>query len=656
MMSDQSFNFIMHTLNKYGVPCTDVTDYPSRESASSISAGGSGTFYLQKSAYSSYLITTKLKSLGTPLDPIDPITGIPGYCYCNFHNEPDGEFGSKGYCDYYSLGSGSLMATIELPYMVSVSSYRMFPSVDINSNKGVYDALEYEGQYPNYMRFDIDSGGEWTPKGQVLMQRNFARNSVTYVGESGVSGESSYIGYSGSLFAFNPNAVLPARWVNNYIYTNEYGEDAQLGVLWKEALPDLTPDVPLNQLSNKRVALSKQNLFVGDLAPGPGKTIQVTFGSTLDINNYPDRDNYSFLVDVFDDHFDDGSGKYTIGSGQIQGLYYNNTLFIMLSFDDIRGGQGNQAYQKWYDAGGHFLYNWIYPSYIDGDDVEQLYWMTGRVNHQTSFFYVGYREDNNESYLFHYNLFTGGSSQIHLENPYKDEQYEGPYKISNQQLIANKYLMVHTSPGHCIFFDAYTPSAGIQAEVRINSTSSQLSQLGYYVIPSIGDDQPESPITNTLLQLCNNIRYLKMYWAVNQVQVCKDHANWCTSRGLFQHEGPVAGEDGPTSLRRRNNVAGISAGLSENITIVMESNSDQEQTEAFAHWCDSPHHLEGIIRAGNKYMSWACSTYPYSVTSIIVGPGMYDGQGGYTTEETIREVQEYERGKLKLYVQNFIWY
>jgi hypothetical protein len=280
-----------------------------------------------------------------------------------------------------------------------------------------------------------------------------------------------------------------------------------------------------------------------------------------------------------------------------------------------------------------------------------MYGLTGRINHQNSFFYVAVNLTTKNSYLLHYNLSSGSMIKTELINPYRDIPLEGFYQISNLQLIADKYLMVRTSSGHIIFFDAYNPSQGIKGEVVIESTWSQLGTSGYYVVPQLGDDQPTSdPTTNVLLQLCNAIRTLKMTWATNQVQVCQAHANWCVENAVFQHEGP-----GGNSVGDRNHAVGIYAGVSENITIVNVSTDDTEQTDAFNNWIESPHHLEGIIRGGNKYMSFACATYPESVTQISVGIGMWDG-AGYTTEPGIREVQEWERGKLKIYVQNFIWY
>jgi Cysteine-rich secretory protein family. len=257
-----------------------------------------------------------------------------------------------------------------------------------------------------------------------------------------------------------------------------------------------------------------------------------------------------------------------------------------------------------------------------------------------------------DSYLLRYSLSSGSLTKTLLDNPYRDTPLEGFYQISNLQLIADKYLMVHTSSGHIIFFDAYNPAQGIKGEVTIESNWSQLGSSGYYVVPQIGGDQPTDPTTNVLLQLCNAIRSLKMTWATNQVQVCQAHADWCVANSVFQHEGP-----GGNSVGDRNHAVGIYAGISENITIVMTATSDTEQTNAFNNWCESPHHYEGIIRGGNKYMSFAEATYPESVTQIGIGIGMYDPEtGGYTTEPGVREVQEWERGKLKIYVQNFIWY
>ena len=628
-MADQSFTFTMHTLNQYGVPCDDVTEYVE---------GSSGSGCLQKQPYE-YLIKTKLRYLGEVSGEFFPITGIPGYNFCYFRNDSS-EWGGTGWVDYYSLGSGNLMSSVALPFMIGAgNTFGMVPSVDIDSEHGVYSAIEASGEYTeHYNRFSRDQKGIWSHAGKVSLERLMKSNAVTYMGEVG-----AYIGYYSNYLRYETAALRPSEIFNDHVYSNVFGNDQQIGRLYKEALPDLSVDS-----DDKRIALSYDDLFVGALAPGNGFTTQVQFSSILPAD-YPDKEMYTFLVNIFNDGYDDGSGKYTIGSGQIQGIYRNGSLFIVLSFDDIRGSSGNQMFQKWYNGSGTFLYDWENPSYTF-ESIAYLYSLSSRVYHQGSFFHIAVNEHENKSYLLRYGLDSGGLIQTELLNPYQGS--EGNYQLTNRQLIADKYIMVHTTSGHQIFFDAYTPSAGIQGEIVMGISSEE---VGFYVIPQIGDDQPVSQVTNKLLELCNNARSLQMTWALNQYQVCKDHADWCTANARCQHEGPIPGEDAATSLRNRNNAVGIYAGVSENITLVMESNANQEETEAYLNFRESPNHWNGIIRAGNKYMSFAWSLYPYSVTEITLGPGMWDGSS-YTTEETIRPVQEWERGKLKLYVQNFIWY
>jgi len=634
-MTDQVINMTMHTLNKYGIPCTDVTEYVNLPSAPSASEGSPAVFYLQKSKYN-YLIKTKLKSSVPDIpipEPFEPITGIQGFNYCVFHNEPDSSFGSTGYIDYYSLASGTLVKTVALPYMVGGA----FPmAVDINSSVVVYDPVHTENEGECYGKFTRNADGSLTEVGKVHLNVPLKYNDVTLAGTTG-----SYIGYHVNYLMYDKASLRPSLNYNNRIHSNVFGEDKQIGRFYEEAFPDLSEDQTSPEVYNKRVALRYDDLFVGDLSPDSDYVLQVPFSDIMDT---PDL-NFSFIVNIFNDQVNDGSGKYIIGSGQIQGIYYGSSLFILLTFDDIRGSSGNQAYQKWYNSSGSFLYEWIWPEDEDGN----LYSLTGRITHQNSFFYVIY-DTNLNSYLLHYNLISGSMIKTELNNPYKDTALEGPYKISNLQLIDNKYLMVHTSSGHIIFFDAYNPSQGIKGEISMASNFGQLANPGYYVVPQVGDDQPLSSVTNKLLQLCNSIRSLKMTWAANQVQVCQDHANWCVSNRVMQHEGP-----GGNSVGDRNHAVGIYAGVSENLIIVNTTTDDIEQTDAFNGWCGSPHHYQGIIRGGNKYMSFAYATYPESVTEIFLPAGFWNGTE-YTTESEIREVQEWERGKLKIYVQNFIWY
>lgn len=747
-MAKQEIIITMHTLNKYGVPCEDVTEYFERLSSS----GNPAIFYMEKTPVS-FGMFTKMKPLsgggdgdGNYPDPFEPVTGIPGYVFCVFRNDAE-EFGNKGYCDYYSLGSGSLMATIELPYMVASSVVK--PAVDINTDVVVYDPVIIEDQSYQYGRFKRDAKGSLTIQGHVLCDTgyyfpdallfvaglnsytgedmipprnipytafNVEDNTVTLLNHGFVDGDNEWINFNfvgtppGGLvsnkwyvvvnvtvttfqLAVNPmeqnpwtgnpiditsqgtgfgvlvvdygnygydnaklqndaNSMYPVNIHENRLYVNRYGEDKQTGRLYYEELPDLTD----NNYIYKRMVAGYINLFVGELAVGTEYVIEVPFSNLLDAN-YPDKEIYTDPVKVFNDQVDDGSGKYIIGSGQIQARFYYNSLFIILTFDDIRGTAGNQAYQKWYNSSGQFLYEWMYPFYTNSQNVLVPYVLTGRVNHQNSFFYVLGNPETNESWLRQYNLLTGYYVETKLENPYKDEAVSGGYyKISNLQLIQDKYLMCHFSGanGHTVFFDAYVPSAGIQGEIVLDVTNDY---MGYYVIPSIGVNEPAtSPITNTLLELCNDYRSLKMEWAIDQVQVCQDHADWCVANSCYQHEGPVAGEDAPTSLGRRNAVLNIFAGFAENLCFITESNPEDEMIRAFEGWKLSPHHWNNIIRGGNKYMSFACATYPESVTHVVQGIGQYLGDGNYSTEPSIFEIPENLRGKYKIYVQNFIWY
>ena len=55
-------NKTMVPLNKYGVPCTDAMNYPSRSNSSSVGEGSPGTFYLKKQNQGLYLVEAKLQA------------------------------------------------------------------------------------------------------------------------------------------------------------------------------------------------------------------------------------------------------------------------------------------------------------------------------------------------------------------------------------------------------------------------------------------------------------------------------------------------------------------------------------------------------------------------------------------------------------------
>ena len=720
-MANQEFTLTMHTLNKYGVPCTDVTDYVTRSSGIGISSA----FYMQKSPTSVLMFSKMKSSKYTRPDPFEPITGIEGFDYCVFVNDNE-EFGSTGYIKYYSLGSGALKATVALPCMIGDG---LIQSVDINSSYVVYDGVESELEPPKYNRFIRQGDGSLVIDGRLLFERGmYYPNSYLYAGTTGthnsiqvsysdisvesdeflveheipegtlallqcsgtppsplVNGNayylievtaqsfkvastpggtaidltsqgtgyctfsfSGYTGYHNALYLYDKVGLRASNIINDEIYINVFGEEKQIGRFFKEPLPDLSADS-----DTKRMCSGYLDLFVGDLDPTSDYVLQVPFSSIMP-EDAPNKEQYTFLVNIFNDQVDDGSGEYTIGSGQIQGVWCDKNFKILLSFDDVRGSSGNQAYQKWYSYDGQFLFVWKYPEYTF-EETTYFYGLAGRVFHGNYMFDVMINEQTNTSYLYSYYMGVNSTPSIHeLDNPYKDD--EGYYFVTNLQIIGDQYLMLNLNDNnsHCVFFKVYSPQLGIVGEVTMAWAYAQ--QQGYRVVPKIGVDEPISPYNPVLLQLCNYIRSLKMTWASNQVQVCQDHANWCVAHSVAQHEGPVPGEDAETSLRNRNNAKGIYGGVSENITLVIEAEDETEQTNAFDAWYNSERHLENIVRGGNKNMSYAWAQYPSSVTQITVGPGFTSGDGSYTTEETIFEIPEHLRGKYKIYVQNFIWY
>lgn len=712
-MGNQIITMYMHTLNKYGVPCEDALEYVFPDSNITIQSEDEEIFFLAKSIRTSKFIVRMKSNQYVKPDPLDPITGIEGFDYCVFKND-DSE---NGFIEYYSLASGALKLTVPLPAMVGTE---ITAAVDINLNFVVYDAVYDKESSALYSRFVRQGDGSLELNGQLLLSRDYkafnpilllgttADRQPFYVEEEDInvsddsfyvpeheipegtivnlrcngtpptplySGNSYYLvevtentfklsltlngeaidledagegtcsfhfpgyeGYDNGWYEYDKTGLAPYNIVDNYIYMNIFGSNRQTGRLYYEALPDLTADS-----EDKRVCLGYHDLFVGSLNPDSDYVKEVFYYEFLP-DDYPDREQYNFLVNVFDEEVSDGSGAYIIGSGQIQGVFCDKHLMILLTFDDVRGDSGNQSYQKWYSAEGEFRMVWSFP---DG------YGIAGRIFYKWKMIDVMISLTTYEAHLYVYDLSSGSLiSTTLLDNPYLEE--EGYYFVTNRQVIDDRYIMLNLSNNsdHCVFFEignSYPTN-----EVIMNWSYGQ--QTGYRVVPQIGGDEPVSAYNPKLLQLCNDIRNRKMTWAEKQVAVCQDHADWCVSHGVLQHEGPVPGEDGSTSLRHRNDVKGVYGGLAENITLVIEAEDETEQVNAFDAWYNSPHHLENMVRDGNKYMSYAWAKYPSTVTQIICGPGMYLGNGEYSTEETIFEVPEHLRGKYKIYVQNFIWY
>jgi uncharacterized protein YkwD len=583
-------------------------------------------------------------------DPFEPITGIEGFNFCFFRND-----GVDGYIDYYSLGSGSLIKTVKLPDQISDSyDANLLPHVAIENSYVTAKLLTHPEAYQRYIR-NLD--GSLTLDSFTDIQMTLPLNAITYIGNLVIDYNGQIIAlpfYDGCWLEQDTYSLVPSNTGDGFVHFNSFGVNnagyiSQTGRLYKEnpnTIQSSDPDI-------KRDIVDKDDLFVGSLTDYVIQVEAWTLATNewldwfLDNLGYDIRNNSHLLVPVFNQNYDDGNTQSKLGTGIIVGRYIKNqsvtNLFICVASELKDSTSGIRCFQRWFNSSGYWMYDFIYPN---AETDPSIQYTSGRVDHWGSFYYV-IAKVNGESYLRRYDLYNGTYNEYLLENPYKDIPYEGYYKLKNKEIVDGKYIVLNTSAGHFVFFDAMNPASGIQGEIVISITTQE---EGFFIIPQIGDNQPASAVTNRLLQLCNSIRSLKMTWAANQVQVCQDHANWCVANEVFQHEGP-----GGNSVGDRNHYAGVYAGVSENIDIVMTSTENKEQTDAYEDWIASPHHLEGIIRGGNKYMSFASATYPYSVTEIAVAAGMWDGTS-YTTEPTIRIVQEYERGKLKLYVQNFIWY
>lgn len=316
------------------------------------------------------------------------------------------------------------------------------------------------------------------------------------------------------------------------------------------------------------------------------------------------------------------------GGWEIRGRYLNEVLFIIVSKGDT---------ERWYDSESIFLFEFDNPI---GDYVSHRFYSQYHFNHIVA---IG-----GKSYLYQYSLRSGNLTQYELENPYDDT-----YELGNRQLLGDRYIFLKVgSSNTCVLFDINSPRSGIIYTVNMDVDV----EIGYHIIPNFVKMEYGSSYNPYLLSLCNELREKhsrgKMYWTSQQAMVAQNHATWCANNGVFSHTG-VGGSD----VRRRCKEAGIYMGSSENITTVLKSNNEREQLDAFTNWLGSPRHLGNIMQSVHKLMSFASATYPSHITEIHVDAGMWDPiSQSYTTEAAVIEVPEAYRGKIKIYVQNFIFY
>ena len=481
------------------------------------------TLYLQKQKCNMAVIF-KMRST--------TVKGIDGFHYCAF---------GDGYVDYYSLKTGLLVSHVSLAYWPVLGPSNFYPTVDINGNKVVYtfaeDGYEVAGIFergtdgsfsmigkvrmsqtfynPNKLLFagttgpfraiqipytDVDPGGDrflinqdptepgypitlvqdqaiWMqsydegPGGveQGTVRGYFVRNPTEtsfqiatevydhdpFVEPVDITSQGNHYhtftgagvyGYHSNNIRENSLAIIPSKFRNGNLYVN-FGTIT--GMISEEIIPDMS-DINSDK---KRLILSKTSLLVGDLAPGNGRTKKIQFLEFLP-EDYPDRSLYTFEIDVLDE----------IGA-TLLGNYYNNSLYITIYYDD--------GSQEWYNSSGTWIYDWNPPIGFD--------YVSARVDYGSSFYYVIANSTTNESYLVVYSLTSGAEiSRTLLNNPYTST--EGYYKLSNNQIINNKYIMVHTTNGHNMFFEIASPLKGIMGEITLPIANNY---TGFYVVPQI---------------------------------------------------------------------------------------------------------------------------------------------------------------------------
>jgi len=639
-MSDQIL-LPMHTLNKYGIPCEDATAYADIQSRS----GSGDVFYLQQSNNKSdYVVTQGLTSDDyIPPDPPEeeyPATGVPGFLYCDFYDNQ---------VDYYSFLTGELLTTGSLPgIIVQNDDLNLDPAIHVDTGKlsANLDNHEFE-----YQRFEREDSGDFTEIGRENIWKEFPYSSAGYFGRliNTVSSSKDFDWHwnglcledaSGSVvasthFTRDTSGILPCYAQDNFFtfnatecVTNDGGEVIRcLGILWKAYYPGLASSTDL-------LMFEKVNLLVGDVlnytASDQWKDtwdsdlwydIVIFDSNHIDIN----INNYDYLWTYFDTLSGSWSpGQTSVnGSRTLLGRYFNNILYICIT--------GNP--EIWFNSYGQTLYQLQIPT---GDYVSE------RVDYKYHFYYVVYT--GGKSYVYKYDLNTGTKYTYEIPDIYSNEGY---YKLLNRQVLGGKYLAVYTGSSHAILLDIDNLSGEIKYHVNFPISLSP----GFHITSALKGYYGESGHNPFLLVLCNKLRTNKMMWSSLQEIVASNHAYWCAQHGKYQHEGP--GDVDTVGTRCR--AMGLYASVSENIMLVISSNTEKEQMDAFKGWCGSPHHYTNILRSANICMSFGCATYPASVTEIETGVGMFDPiSKTYLSESQTIQIPEYLRGKVKIYVQNFI--
>lgn len=448
----QSFTMTMHTLNKYGRPCVDVTDYAALPSNPS---GNPATAYIERQK-TGYVVRTKLQRAGLR------------YLYAYFYNgdDPYNPGTQIGLVDYIDLETGHVHITGRLQAVLSpITDYWGqtvdFPPVSAYNNHFMIFHTSNYGNY-GYCRYEQDRTYALYLRGGLDMATYAPENAQTLTGSgilhTGNSGDQQFDMYDGWFVSTDLEGLLPRNILRGAHPINQVAIEqtanisyAQSGRVYFEALYDLTgstdPDL-------KRVILERWDLLIGDLvvAKKVVQAWQLLSSDTIQwFNDYLRMDmskDSDCEVTIFDPDFDDGSGLGVIGSASIWGRFWDGNLHIIVKYD-LKTPSVTQGYWKVYDNAGHYRYDMIIPTPETYPEYEYVSPMIYGANY---FYFLAYTPEG-ESYLFTHAYAAGDFSIAHVTNPFKGTSLEGPFKAANLELIDDTYMLVTTNGTHVTFLN-----------------------------------------------------------------------------------------------------------------------------------------------------------------------------------------------------------
>lgn len=633
----------MHTLNKYGIPCEDATYYNSK-SFEEVSENNY-IFYLSKYK-GNYVVTQGLSADGylVPEKPEEdnPATGIVGFVYCDFHDNV---------VDYYSFNHGKFICTGSLPGTI-------LENEDVNLNPAIHIetkvlSANLDSHEAEYQRFECDDNGNFSSLSNINLLAEWPYGAPTFVGTSyytlvslsfmdvdwwwnGFLYDDEGFEVVSTQFSRDTSGILPCYSQENFFTVNTTQDSNAYNCLY--CIGSLYKVLYTSTDGTNTLALfEKVNLLIGDVKNNYQKEMEIQgyydvdffdayIGSVIGMDTL---ENYKLTIP----YFDTLSGIWSIGTSHhtgsriLFGRYFDNILFICVK-------EGNN--EIWFNRAGRKLYDLTIPS---GEYVSD------RVDYKEYFYYVV--SNSGISSVYRYHLNSGNLQIFTIPNTHNDGD---GYQLLNRQILGGKYLAVYSGSNYCSLLDIDNLEGDIQYYVRFPITLSP----GFHVTSAFKNNKNYgygSSYNPYLLVLCNSIRTKKMKWSPLQFSAADNHALWCTQHGKYQHEGP--GDTDTIGARCKS--IGIYSSVSENIMLVFASNPEKEQMDAFKGWCESPHHYANILYSGNGYMCFASRTYPESVTEIETGAGMFDPiSKTYLSEGQTLQIPEYLRGKVKIYVQNFI--